>query len=137
VRKKTALCWQHSQDKYSPQRLQDTKGQKSTGNNSSQISAFGLCGLPGKSEMKKIFWITLQTVALFLLLGSLPLGYLIKHPVTGWVLFLAIVLLHVGELLVTIPLAKQRNLLIGITILKTMLFGFTWWVPFKHGLLQG
>lgn len=87
--------------------------------------------------MKKLFWTILQLAALFLLFGSLPLGYILQHPVAGWVVFSIVVLLHVSELLVTIPLMKQRDLPIGIAVFKTLLFGFTWWVPFKQGLLQG
>lgn len=87
--------------------------------------------------MRKTFWVFLQWIALFLLVGSLPLGYLINHSIAGWLVFLVIFLLHISELLVTIPLAKRRQLPVEVAVLKTLLFGFTWWVPFKQGLLQG
>jgi hypothetical protein len=73
---------------------------------------------------------------LLLLLVPLPLGYALGHPGAGRALMIMIVLLHASELRVSIPLAKKRNLSTGIAALKTMLFGFTWWVPYKQGLLH-
>jgi hypothetical protein len=67
--------------------------------------------------MKKTFWYFLQLLALCLLLGALPLAYLIGHPVAGWLVFAVVVLLHISEILVTIPLAKQRNFPIGTAVL--------------------
>lgn len=86
--------------------------------------------------MKKTFWYFLQLLALCLLIGALPIGSLLDHPAAGWLVFAVVALLHISEILVTIPLAKQRNFPIGIAVLKTLLFGFTWWIPFKQGLLQ-
>jgi hypothetical protein len=87
--------------------------------------------------MQKAFWTFLQLIVLSLLIGALPLGYLLNHSFVGWLVFLATLLLHISELLVTIPLAKQRKIPVGIAVLKTLFLGFTWWVPFKQGLLQG
>jgi hypothetical protein len=87
--------------------------------------------------MTKAGWNSLQILALLLLLVPLPLGYALGHPRAGRALLIAIVLLHAGELRVSIPLAKKRNLSTGTAVLETLLFGFTWWVPLKQGLLQG
>lgn len=86
--------------------------------------------------MKRLAWGILQLAALFLLLGYLPLGYLLGQPLTGWTVFLAVVLLHLAELGVTIPLARRRGYPIGTAVVKTLLFGFTWWVPFRRGILD-
>jgi hypothetical protein len=87
--------------------------------------------------MQKTFWTLQQAFAVFLIFGAVPLGYLFDHILAGWLAFLFVILLHLSELLVTIPLARQRKLSIRVAILKTMLFGYTWWVPLKRGLLQG
>jgi hypothetical protein len=86
--------------------------------------------------MKKTFWYFLQLLALGLLLGAFPIGSLLDHPVAGWLVFAVVALLHISEILVTIPLAKQRNFPIGTAVLKTLLFGFTWWIPFKQGIMN-
>jgi len=36
---------------------------------------------------------------------------------------------HPLELLLAIPIGKAAGVSAGKTVLKTMLFGFTWWVP--------
>jgi hypothetical protein len=47
------------------------------------------------------------------------------------------VLLHLAELPVTVPLARRRGFPPGIAVRKTMLSGFTWWLPFRRGILNG
>ena len=84
--------------------------------------------------VQKYSWLLLQVIALCLLLCSVPLGYLLDHSFAGWLIFLFILFLHLGELLVTIPLARQRKLPMRIAVFKTLLFGFTWWVPYKRDI---
>ena len=86
--------------------------------------------------MKTALWILLQVLALALLLGALPLAYLVGYSGVGWGAFLALLLLHLAELRITLPLARQKNLPTVIAVGKTMLFGFTWWVPLRQGLLK-
>ena len=86
--------------------------------------------------MTTVFWTCLQILALSLLLGSLPCGYLAANPAAGWVVFLAVVLLHLAELTVTVPLARRRGFPVGTAVWKTLLFGYTWWVPFRRGILD-
>ena len=81
--------------------------------------------------MKKIFWSIMQGLILAILIGALPLGYLLDRPGIGWLVFIAVIILHLVELGITIPLAKQRQYPVPATVIRTMLFGFTWWVPWK------
>lgn len=86
--------------------------------------------------MKAAYWILLQILALALLLGALPLAYLLGYSSVGWGVFLALLLLHLAELRITLPLARQKNLPTVTAVGKTMLFGFTWWVPLRRGVLN-
>jgi hypothetical protein len=43
---------------------------------------------------------------------------------------------HPLELILSIPIGKKAGISTGTTILKTMLLGFTWWLPVKMGVLD-
>jgi hypothetical protein len=40
------------------------------------------------------------------------------------------------ELLTSIPIGKKAGISTGTTVLKTLVFGFTWWLPVKMGILD-
>lgn len=84
--------------------------------------------------MREGFWLLLQVLALGLLLVILPLGYALGYPAAGWGLLAAVLLLHLAELRITLPLARRNHLSRSSVVLKTMLFGFTWWVPLRRRL---
>ena len=43
---------------------------------------------------------------------------------------------HPLELISSIPIGKKAGIPTGVTVLKTLLFGFTWWLPVKMGVLN-
>ncbi len=85
-------------------------------------------------QVKKGLWILLQALVLGLLVGILPAGCLLQRPLGGLLGFTLLVLLHASELFITLPLGRQKGLSSTRTVLMTMLFGFTWWVPLKRGI---
>ena len=46
------------------------------------------------------------------------------------------VITHPLELILSIPIGKKAGISTGTTVLKTLLFGFTWWLPVKMGVLD-
>jgi len=90
---------------------------------------------------KKIFWY------LFMMPGAI-LGWLfiiggVVCPIaneTVRMLWLAItciwVITHPLELILSIPIGKKAGISTATTVLKTLLFGFTWWLPVKMGVLD-
>jgi len=46
------------------------------------------------------------------------------------------VITHPLELILSIPIGKKTGIKIGTTVLKTLLFGFTWWLPVKMGVID-
>lgn len=85
-------------------------------------------------QVKKGLWILLQALVLGLLVGVIPMGCLLQRPLVGLLGFVLLVLLHTGELIITLPLGRQKGLSSTRTLLMTLLFGFTWWVPLKRGI---
>lgn len=86
--------------------------------------------------MKKHHWLVAQFMVLLLYPICPLLGCLINQPLLGWLAVGAILLLHNLELFITIPLIKNKAYPYGKGILKTLLFGFTWWLPFKQGTIN-
>jgi len=41
---------------------------------------------------------------------------------------------HPLELFISIPIAKKAGVSKGKAIVKTIIFGFTWWLPLKKGV---
>jgi uncharacterized protein YhhL (DUF1145 family) len=90
---------------------------------------------------KKIFWY------LFMMPGAI-LGWLfiiggVVCPIgnetlrTIWLVIACIwVITHPLELILSIPIGKKAGISTGTTVLKTLLFGFTWWLPVKMGVLD-
>ena len=46
------------------------------------------------------------------------------------------VITHPLELILSIPIGKKAGISTDTTVLKTLLFGFTWWLPVKMGVLD-
>ena len=41
---------------------------------------------------------------------------------------------HPVELIASIPIGKSKGIPVRTTVLKTIAFGFTWWLPLKMGV---
>ena len=48
---------------------------------------------------------------------------------------LAIIGVHILELPISIPIGNKADYPLLKTIVMTILFGYTWWVPVKNGIL--
>ena len=89
----------------------------------------------------KLFWY------LFLMPGAI-LGWLLVilgfvFPINDgtvrvlWIVMVCLwVIGHPLELITSIPIGKKAGISTGSTVLKTLLFGFTWWLPVKMGVLK-
>ena len=89
----------------------------------------------------KFFWY-------FILMPGAILGWLfiifgVVFPIgdetvrTFWLTVTCIwVITHPLELIWSIPICRKAGINTGIIILKTLLFGFTWWLPVKMGVLK-
>lgn len=43
---------------------------------------------------------------------------------------------HPLEIFISYKIGKEKNIAIAMIIIKTILFGFTWWLPLKKGILE-
>lgn len=88
--------------------------------------------------MTKQFWIVLEIGAIALWGLSLAAGHLLfpGSQLKAWGFFIGLVILHAAELPTTLRLGREKGLNQGRVILKTLLFGFTWWVPLKKEIFK-
>jgi hypothetical protein len=86
----------------------------------------------------KFFWQLLMLGAIGLWILSLLAGYLLfpESHLKAWGLFIGLIIIHASELLIALKIGKTSEISPQAVVLKTMLFGFTWWVPFKKGILD-
>ncbi len=59
-----------------------------------------------------------------------------ENSLKAWSPFLALVVIHASELPITFKLGKEFGLSSQNVLIKTMLYGFTWWVPLKKGIID-
>ena len=78
-------------------------------------------------------WYGLQAVLVVFLL-IVPLVGLLGFHVPFLTLFAGIILLaHVLEIPLAMNKLRSKNLPAGKVVLKTLVFGFTWWLPLSKG----
>ena len=51
-----------------------------------------------------------------------------------WIVLLVWTIAHPLELAMSVPVGKKAGLSLERTLVMTMIFGFTWWVPVKLGV---
>ena len=86
----------------------------------------------------KIFWQLLKNGAIGLWILSVVMGYLLfpESHLKAWSLFIGLVILHAAELFTALKIGREKGLTTRTTVTKTLLYGFTWWVPLKKGIFD-
>ena len=86
----------------------------------------------------KAFWIFLQVGAIGLDITAIAFGYYFfpEGGIKAWSFFLALNALHVAESPIGLKIGRAKDLSISRSLVKTWLFGFTWWLPVKNGILN-
>jgi hypothetical protein len=83
---------------------------------------------------KPAFWTLMQISTLVLCALLIGGGYLLKKPALGWGLYGALFVLHLFELKTALRVGREKGLSTLRTVVKNLVFGFTWWVPLKNGI---
>lgn len=85
---------------------------------------------------KPLFWRVAQLLTILLYELLIFVGYAFGITWLGWTLFGGLILLHIVELKTAVVIAKKHKVKTMRAILMTVLFGFTWWLPLKRGLIN-
>jgi hypothetical protein len=86
----------------------------------------------------KSFWYFLQFGAIGLYSIALLLGYWLFPGSTLYAgsFFAGLVLLHTSEIPYARKIGSEKNIPFSRVVVKTILFGFTWWLPLKKGIIK-
>ena len=87
---------------------------------------------------KKILWLSLEAAVIVLAAASIAAGYILfpEGGIKSWGIFLGLAAVHLAETPVGLKIGGEKNLSMTRILIKTWLFGSTWWVPLKHGILD-
>lgn len=92
------------------------------------------------SEIKRArrFWIALMAGGVVSWFLVILIGCLLfpDEPLKAAIPFAAEFLIHVAEIPYGIRLGRARGLSAARSGLKTFVFGFTWWLPMKRGIID-
>ncbi len=83
----------------------------------------------------KAFWYFLMFGALMLWACAIALIFLFPESFYRAAFLWVLLAIHIGEIPYTVKILRGRLSPVAIA-LKTFLFGFTWWLPFKKGILK-
>ena len=86
----------------------------------------------------KGFWYFLMFGSVGLFGISYAVGYIMfpGNPFLSWIFFIGLLITHVAELPLAMKIGREKNLPAATVAVKTLLFGFTWWLPLKKGILS-
>lgn len=80
------------------------------------------------------FWLVCNALLLVLHAGGIALyvNHGFEHPVAR--LWAVVIMIHILEFPLAFIAVTDRRIGWGVTIIATLIFGFTWWVPARRGV---
>ena len=86
----------------------------------------------------KGFWYGLMAGAIGLWITVILAAILVPSISTiAWIFFIALAALHLLEFpLASKEISAAKGISVGTAFIKTILFGFTWWLALKKGILD-
>ena len=87
----------------------------------------------------KIFWVISMgfVLTIWICLGVIALAPLAGVSFLARIAFVLLVVTHVLELPIAFAIGREKELKKGRIVFKTLIFGFTWWLPLRKGLIDG
>jgi hypothetical protein len=88
--------------------------------------------------LSKGFWYFMISGAIALWIGVIYLGFVLFPNNTGAALLVpgVLLLMHCAEIPVSSKIGRDKGLSFARVVVKTVIFGFTWWVPVKYGVFD-
>ena len=86
---------------------------------------------------KKAFWYAMMagTAGLWVV-GLLVPWWIFQNRIAGLVIPLVMLLLHILELPLALNLGEGKGLPPSRSLFFTLVFGFTWWLPLRKGIID-
>lgn len=86
----------------------------------------------------KGFWYFMMFGSINLFIICIVLGYILfpGNLLQSLSFFIGLLVIHIAELPIGLKIGKGKNIPAMTTAAKTILFGFTWWLPLKKGIIE-
>jgi len=86
----------------------------------------------------KYFWYVLMAGAIGLWITVILAAILVPSlSMIAWIVFIALAALHILEYpLVSKKISDRKGISGSTSFVKTILFGFTWWLALKKGIIE-
>ena len=87
----------------------------------------------------KGFWYLMMIGSIVLYGLSIALGrYLFPDsPFLSRIFFIGLLIVHILEIpVLSLKIGRSKQVPYSMIILKTILYGFTWWLPLKKGIID-
>jgi len=87
----------------------------------------------------KLFWYFSMICVIVTYVFLLILGRYLwpDDSFKSWFLFIGMFIVHTIEIpAASLKIGKEKGIAVPIVVLKTILFGFTWWLPLKKGVIK-
>jgi hypothetical protein len=86
----------------------------------------------------KRFWQINMAGSIGLWILSVVVGFTLfpENHLAAWGLFIGLVIIHTAELPISLKIGKESGFSSQTVVIKTLLFGFTWWLPVKKGIIR-
>ncbi len=85
----------------------------------------------------KKFWQLNMAGSIGLFILTLVVGYVLfpENHFKAMGLFFGLLVIHAAELPISLKIGKLSGFSHKTVVLNTLLFGFTWWLPVKRGII--
>jgi len=84
----------------------------------------------------KLFWYAHMTGVFFLWPGIIIAGYVSDNLFISYIVFGTLLLIHTLEVKKGLSVGKENGFSSSTSVIMTLIFGYTWWVPVKKGVIK-
>ena len=87
----------------------------------------------------RLFWYLLMIGSIVLYGLSVLLGrYLFPDSyLLSRIFFIGLLIVHILEIpIASLKIGREKKIPDSMTVMKTILYGFTWWLPLKKGIID-
>ncbi len=86
----------------------------------------------------KLFWFLFRNSVLLVWIVLFLFAFGLSTPISPLfrTALVILLLIHAAEIPISLGIGKEKQLSTGIIIFKTLLYGFTWWIPLRKNLIE-
>ena len=86
----------------------------------------------------KTLWFILKTIVTGVWCVLVLFAFLIPSQIMDHcrIMILILLLIHLFELPISLKIGTENGISKSVTVVKTICYGFTWWIPLRRGVIS-